>query len=158
MESKKFIQKLRKVVREEVRSVIKQELTDILQEGLQSTISELQPQKQQIQEQVTRSRIPVTTKKNKVKFKKTKYSDILNETDSLKEQTNSGDYASMMNEDIVMTSKDAVGFGVQRNGSTQLNMVDPESGQNMKVDNVVAQAMTRDYSTLMKAIDKKKGR
>jgi len=158
MDTKKFIQTLRKVVQEEVRSVIKQELTEILQEGLQPTISELQTTKQPIQEQVSGPKYPTTTKKNKVKFKKTKYSDILNETNSLREQTTAGDYASMMNEDIVMTSKDAVGFGMQRNGSALATMVDPETGKNMKVDSVVADAITKDYSALMKAIDKKKGK
>ena len=42
MENKKFIQIMKKIVREEMRSVIKQELTEILQEGLSSTISQLQ--------------------------------------------------------------------------------------------------------------------
>ena len=153
MESKKFIQTLRKVIQEEVRAVIKQELTEILQEGLQSTISELQPTKKPLQEQLSR---PVV--KNKVKFKKTKYSDVLNETNSLREQISVGDYASMMNEDIVMTSKDAMGFGVQRNGTAPTTMQDPETGKTLKVDSAIAAAITKDYSALMKAIDKKKGR
>ena len=34
---------------------------------------------------------------------------------------------------------------------------DPESGKVLQVDPVVAKAMTRDYSELMKAIAKKKG-
>jgi hypothetical protein len=37
-------------------------------------------------------------------------------------------------------------------------MEDPETGKNMKVDPVVAKALTRDYRSLMKAIDKKKGK
>ena len=41
MEQKKFIQVLRKIVKEEVRSVIKEELTEILQEGLQRTVNEI---------------------------------------------------------------------------------------------------------------------
>ena len=41
MEQKKFIQILRKVIKEEVRSVIKQELTEILQEGLKPTINNI---------------------------------------------------------------------------------------------------------------------
>ena len=32
-----------------------------------------------------------------------------------------------------------------------------ESGKSLKVDPVIQKAMTRDYSSLMKAIDKKKG-
>lgn len=151
MEQKKFIQTLRKVLREELRAVIKQELTEILQEGLQSTISELQSTKQPIREQVS-----TPTKKNKVKFKTNKFSDILNETTSLTEQRSIGDYASMMNEDIHMTSKDAAGFGVQRNGAVPTTMHDPETGKTLQVDQAVAEAMTKDYSALMKAMDKRK--
>ena len=154
MDTKKFIQTLRKVVQEEVRAVIKQELTEILQEGLQPTISELQTTKQPSQEQVSR---PIT-KKKKALFKKNKFSDILNDTDSLREQVAPGDYASMMNEDISMTSKDAIGFGMQRTGTAPSVMTDPETGKTMKVDSVVANALTKDYSALMKAIDKKKGK
>jgi len=153
MEQAKFIQILRKVVQEEVRAVIKQELTEIIQEGLQSTISELRPTKTPILEQVSKP-----TKKNKVKFKTNKFSDILNETNSLREQSSVGDYAAMMNEDIVMTSKDAMGFGVQRNGTVPGTMHDPETGKTLQVNGAVADAMTKDYSALMKAIDKKRGK
>ena len=64
----------------------------------------------------------------------------------------------MMNEDISMTSKDAIGFGMQRTGTAPSVMTDPETGKTMKVDSVVANALTKDYSALMKAIDKKKGK
>jgi hypothetical protein len=37
-------------------------------------------------------------------------------------------------------------------------MEDPETGKVYEVDPTVAAALTRDYSGLMKAIDKKKGR
>jgi hypothetical protein len=37
-------------------------------------------------------------------------------------------------------------------------MTDPETGKNMEVDPMVAKAMNRDYSALMKAIDKKRGK
>ena len=37
-------------------------------------------------------------------------------------------------------------------------MTDPESGKSMKVDPVIQKAMSRDYSALMKAIDKKQGK
>jgi hypothetical protein len=36
-------------------------------------------------------------------------------------------------------------------------MHDPETDKVLEVDPTVAKAMTRDYSSLMKAIDKKKG-
>jgi len=142
MEQKKFIQVLRKIVKEEVRSVIKEELTEILQEGLQRTVNEIKE--------------PVPVKKHS-KFKENKFAAVLNETGALKEQTS---YADIMNENIHMTSVDARNFGVQRTMSTASPtiMQDPETGKSMKVDPVIAKAMTKDYSALMKAIDKKKHR
>tara|TARA_R110000824_G_scaffold135478_2_gene298763 strand:+ start:1152 stop:1640 length:489 start_codon:yes stop_codon:yes gene_type:complete len=161
MEQKKFIQVLKKIVKEEVRSVIKEELTEILQEGLKSTISELRT-KQPIQEVST----PRRTNKN-VTFKENKFSNILNETDSLREQSPVSNYASLMTEDINMTSADAQGFPMMRQSFKEAMGVapepiavlqDPETGKNMKVDPIIAKAMTKDYSALMKAIDSKKSK
>ena len=45
---------------------------------------------------------------------------------------------------------------MQRNIQNASVMADPETGKTLKVDPVIAKAMTRDYSALMKAIDKKK--
>ena len=146
MEQKKFIQVLRKIVKETVRDVIKEELTEILQEGLQSTINEMQNKQ-------TAAPVP---KKVHNKFKENKFSDILNETNALKEQTN---YADIMNEDIHMTSANAQNFGMQRNMMNASTVSDPETGQAIAVkDPAIAKAMNRDYSALMKAIDKKKNR
>ena len=161
MEQKKFIQVLTKIVKEEVRTVIKEELTEILQEGLKPTISKLQTN-QPIKESIT----PRRRNKN-VTFKENKFSDILNETDSLKEQNPISNYASLMTEDINMTSADSQGFPMMRQSFKEAMgvaipalavLTDPETGQNMKIDPIVANAMTKDYSSLMKAIDKKKNR
>ena len=157
MEQKKFIQILRKVIKEEVRSVIKQELTEILQEGLKPTINNIssEQKKQSITE--TFNNRP---KKRKVQFKENKFSDILNDTDGLTEPNSKSNYAQLMTEDIVMTSADANAFGVQRkmqSSNSTPTVVDAETGQHINVDPVTAKAMTRDYSSLMKAIDKRKG-
>ena len=95
---------------------------------------------------------------NKSKFKNSKFADILNETEQLTESRTVSDYASLMSEDIVMTSKNAQTFPMQRNIQQTSVMTDPESGKSMKVDPIVQQAMTRDYSALMKAIDRKQGK
>ena len=148
MEQKTFFTILKKTIREEVRNVVKQELSEILKEGLQSTINELN------EEKLPKKKI---VKKTATKFKKTGFADILNETSELTE-TN---YANMMNEsynDLSFTSKDAQGFGMMRQSQVPDVMEDPETGKSMKVDSVVANAMTKDYSALMKAMDKKKGR
>ena len=152
MEQKTFFTILKKTIREEVRNVIKQELSEILKEGLQSTINELNEEKLPKKKMV---------KKSSPKFKKTGFADILNETSELTETNPVGNYASMMNEsynDLSFTSKDAQGFGMMRQSQAPSVMEDPDTGKSMKVDPVVAKAMTKDYSALMKAIDKKKGR
>ena len=70
-------------------------------------------------------------------------------------------------EEIRMTSKDAVNFGAMRQNMKEAMgmapaapkiMEDPETGKTFEVPQEVQQAMTRDYSALMKAINNKKGR
>ena len=163
MSQSKLISVLKQVVAEEVRKVIKEELSEILQEGLQSTINEMKTDVISNKQML----IPKPTKpKRKVNFKENKFSSILNDTDSLREETplTMNSYAELMTEDITMTSADAMNFGAVRKMGMQSNMVaptvmqDPETGKNMQVDPAVAKAITRDYSALMKAIDKKKGK
>ena len=156
MEQKTFFTILKKTIREEVRNVIKQELSEILKEGLQSTVNELKeenlPKKKLVKQSI---------KKTAPKFKKTGFADILNETSILTESNPVGNYASMMNEsynDLSFTAKDAQGFGMMRQNQIPSTMEDPETGKTMQVNDTVAAAMTKDYSSLMKAIDKKKGR
>lgn len=151
MDSKTLVNALKSAVRE----VIKEELTEILREGLQSTITEM---KQPVKSEKT-SKMPKRT--TGVQFSKNNFSDILNETTSMREQTSIPSYAELMNEEMQtmkFTSRNAQGFGMQRQAAAPMIMEDPESGKNMKVDPIIAKAMTRDYSALMKAIDKKKGK
>lgn len=169
MDSKTLVKVLKKVVREEVRSVIKEELSEILQEGLQSTINEMksEPRYHESGNLYESESAPPVKKKRKVEFKKNKFSDILNETDSLREQSPYGAAMNQpLNEDIVMTSANAQGFGAVREKmraqmmgiETPTVVQDPETGRTLQVNDTVAKAMTRDYSALMKAMDKKKGR
>jgi hypothetical protein len=155
MENKKFIQIMKKIIREEIRSVIKEELTEILQEGLQSTINEIKGKQAS-----TGVKPPVNKAKNKkTLFKENKFSDILNNTEQIREENSMSTYASLMSEDINMTSADAMNFGTQRKMTmnSQPIVTDAETGTAVAVeDPAIAKAMTRDYSALMKAIDKKK--
>jgi hypothetical protein len=161
MDSKTLIKALKTAVRE----VIKEELTEILREGLQSTITEM---KQPVQPTQTSG---VTTRKKRPIFEENKWADILNETDPLMEQAPEAmnSFRDIMNEgmdEIRMTSSDAQNFGAMReNMRSAISgeavapavMEDPETGKVFDVAPEVAQAMTRDYSALMKAINKKKG-
>jgi hypothetical protein len=168
MDSKTLIQALKRVVREEVRSVIQEELTQILREGLQTTISEMKkPVKP-----TNVSRQQNMPAKKKPMFEDNRWASILNDTDPLSEQQPlaMNSFRDMMNEgfeEIRMTSRDAAGFGAMRQNmkeaigaapSAPKVMEDPETGKVYEVDPTVAAALTRDYSGLMKAIDKKKGR
>ena len=143
-----------------VRQVIKEELTEILREGLQSTINE---QKQQVAPPVTQSNRPRT------QFKENKWADILNETNAINDDAVPvTSFADLMNEgidEINMTSKDAQGFGMMRNNMKQMmgnttaepkTMEDPETGELLQIAPEVARAITRDYSDLMKVINKQK--
>lgn len=163
MDSKTLVKALKIAVRE----VIKEELTEILREGLQSTITEM---KQPTKMNVDRSVQPV--KKQKVLFTENRWADILNETDSLSEPQPMAmnSFKDIMNEgieEIRMTSRDAANFGAMRQNMKEAIgmapaapkiMEDPETGKTFEVPQEVQQAMTRDYSALMKAINNKKGR
>jgi len=161
MDSKTLIKALKTAVRE----VIKEELTEILRDGLQSTINEMAQPKQTTSTIVTNNSVQQSAK-NKVQFNENKWASVLNQTDSLREQSSVGSFAQMMNEEmetLSFSSRDAAGFGVVRQNSMPRSaapqvMEDPETGKNLQVDPIIAKAMTRDYSALMKAIDKKKGK
>ena len=163
MDSKTLIKALKTAVRE----VIKEELTDILREGLQSTITEIkQPTKKNV-DRVARQ--PV--KKTPVQFTDNKWASVLNETEPISDPQPlaMNSFKDIMNEgmdEIRMTSRDAVNFGAMRQTMKESIgiapaapkvMEDPETGKVFDVPQEVQQAMTRDYSSLMKAINKKKG-
>jgi hypothetical protein len=161
MDSKTLI----KALKQAVRDVIKEELTEILREGLQSTINEMKTTKHVSVNRTTGNTKTAAPAKNKVQFQRNGFADILNETPSMKEGSPAvSSFSEMMNEnyqELSFTSADAPGFGMLRKGqqlAAPQNMDDPETGKTFEVDPIVAKAMTRDYSALMKAIDKKKGK
>ena len=138
-----------KALKTAVREVIKEELTDILREGLQSTVTEMQT------ESVAKKPVKTSKPRKTSLFKENKFSDILNETQGLQSE---GTYAELMQDEMSFSSADAQGFGMMRNNASTQIMEDPETGKNMQVDPIVAKAMNRDYSALMKAMDKKKNK
>ncbi len=167
MDSKTLIKALKIAVRE----VIKEELTEILREGLQSTITEMKQPTHTTKAPAHRNQPLAPARKSKVQFVDNKWASVLNETEALIEQTPvaMNSFSEMMNEgmqDIHMTSADAKGFGAMRQNMKEAMgmapaapkiMEDPETGKTFEVPQEVQQAMTRDYSALMKAINKKKG-
>jgi hypothetical protein len=166
MDSKTLIKALKVAVRE----VIKEELTEILRDGLQSTIVEM-AQPKQVANIPARKNSISQTKKSNVQFTDNKWASILNETDPISDPQPMAmnSFRDIMNEgmeEIRMTSRDAVNFGAMRQNMKEAVgiapaapkiMEDPETGKTFDVPQEVQQAMTRDYSALMKAINKKKG-
>ena len=159
-----------KALKVAVREVVKEELTEILREGLQSTLVEM---KQPVNKTKIISQKPQQQPaKKKPLFEDNKWANILNDTDALVENQPlvMNSYKDAMNEsmqEIKMTSRDAQSFGMSRQNMQQAmgltpsapqTMEDPEDGRSYEVAPEVQQALTRDYSALMKAIDVKKGR
>jgi hypothetical protein len=167
MDSKTLVKALKTAVRE----VIKEELTEILRDGLQSTIIEMADLKRVSHVPAQRRTVTESTKKSKVQFNDNKWASVLNETEPMSESQPMAmnSFKDIMNEgmeEIRMTSKDAVNFGAMRQNMKEAIgvapvapkiMEDPETGKTFEVPQEVQQAMTRDYSALMKAINKKKG-
>jgi hypothetical protein len=167
MDTKTLVKALKMAVRE----VIKEELTEILRDGLQSTINEMTmstPKKIKTVQTYPGSVTSAPKRKPAVQFTENKWANVLNQTDALIEQQPVGmnSFAEMMNEEVdtmQFNSADARGFGQMRQNmapTTQAPQVmeDPETGKVYNVDPSVAAALTRDYSALMSAIDKKKGK
>jgi hypothetical protein len=176
MDTKTLVKALKVAVRE----VIKEELTEILRDGLQSTIVEMADLKSVAKSVKTDSdkvirveprMVSESGKKSKVQFNDNKWASVLNQTDSLLEQEPlaMNSFRDLMNEgmeEIKMNSQNAVNFGTMRQNMREAMgvaptapkiMEDPETGKTFEVPQEVQQAMTRDYSALMKAINKKKG-
>ena len=170
MDTKTLVKALKLAVRE----VIKEELTEILREGLQSTINEMTQTKRTSKAETIRVAPRMHSesgKKSKVQFSENKWASILNETDSLREEGPGAinSFADLMNEgmeEMSFTSRDAQGFGAMRQNMKQAMglapqapqvMEDPETGKVYEVAPEVQQALTRDYSALMAAMNKKKG-
>ena len=154
MNSKTLVNALKVAVRE----VIKEELTDILREGLQSTVNELTTESKEIKPFLPKRK----PKKSVMYTKNNKINDALNDT-TVESEGGVPSYSELMKEgmpDMTFNSNDAQGFGMMRNGAAGQPQVmqDPETGRNMEIDPIIANAITKDYSSLMKAIDQKKGR
>jgi hypothetical protein len=162
METKQVLNLFKRAVRE----VIKEELTEILREGLQSTINEMK-HPTRTSSIPSRQNPPAPKRKPSTQFSENKWASILNETEPIREDHNPIEsYASLMNENyddtLSFTSRDAAGFSATRQnmkspGAPEV-MHDPETGKTYEVKPEVANALTRDYSALMKAINAKKGK
>jgi|TARA_R100000541_G_scaffold41311_1_gene48700 hypothetical protein len=144
MKAQGFVKLLRKVIREEVRNVIVKELKPILNEV---NINKHNTNLQEIADVPNTKTKPVMKKQY---TKNTALNDILNETAATPPgEWNSVNFRSDMAEAFGMQTSDTPLATKGINGES----VDMS---NEAVASTVS-AMTKDYSALMKAIDKKKG-
>lgn len=168
MNSKDFIQALRKVIREEVRFAVREELSIIGETISESRNTNIK--KTTVKSSNLESKPPVHYKApvKKSYVNNPLLNDLLNETPGftgegpkayLEEQINYNDYSEWP------TMQRGVAPRMQSNPTAMLPTTDTE-GRRVDVSKLaetesgqaVVQALTKDYSALMKAIDKKKGK
>ncbi len=144
MKTQGFVKLLRKVIREEVRNVIVKELKPILNEV---NINKHDINLHEVLDTPKKPKQPVMKKQY---TKNAALNDILNETASTPpEEWNSMNFRSDM----------AEAFGMQSSNTPLATK--GINGERIDMNNeavaTTVNAMTKDYSALMKAIDKKKG-
>ena len=160
MNSKDFIQTLRKVIREEVQTAVRTELSQIgsvIRESRKSTPATAQ--------RYTESYKPKPKPKQQFS-KNSMLNDILNETGGFKSEN---PYAMLQENYSEVDYNDFEEWPTKNMGqrpmapmnkAAMLPTTDPE-GRPINPNSVpkeVVNAITKDYSALMKAIDKKKGK
>jgi len=147
MDTNKFVKAIQTLIKEEVRKHVAKEKLAI-RESIIQEMNKPQPTKK--------------VKKPNVKFKDGKFSDLLNETVDTWPTMGGG----------TLTANNAQGMDRQTMASmmgissqpTPQSMIPTQDSDGRAVDvnavmnSGVGQALTKDYSKLMKAIDKKKGR
>ncbi len=159
MNTKSFVKILRKVIREEVQQAVKEALTE-----------QKVPHKKVIDHGVNLSRmVESRSKKPKKKFSKNSMlNDILNETAATADFSNMNEGPSVTQQDWpmmddVMTSNKVDSFASMMNTSNTVDTIPSTDVHGNIVDKNslpehVTSALTKDYSAVMKAIDKKKGK
>ena len=140
-----------KIIREVVRREIKKEINEIF-------IKEQTTSKTQLADVIPK----VSEPKKKVKYTSNKYlNEVLNETVGLSKQQKEFDEYPTMGGGTFDSSKMAEMLGYGKSEEVQRDMiaVDTLKKAGKSVEDVpehITNALTRDYSGLMKAIDKKK--
>lgn len=152
MQAKSFVKLLRKVIREEVQLVVRKELRTILNE--QKT-----DHTQVINHGISLSEMTDNPKSKKTYTKNSMLNDILNETANTPRSQEMTDYSTMN-----FRSDMAQSFGMEPQGPQPL-ATQGINGEAVNMSNegvaTVVKAMTKDYSGMMKAmnkLDKQKGK
>ncbi len=152
METKSFVKILRKVIREEVKAAVKEALNE-----QKSNHKQVINHGMDLHKMVERQANPynIKAKKKKTYTKNSMLNELLNETATTADFGAMEPYPAMS-----FDSSDAETFSTQKRPQQSLATHDVNGAPvNMANENVAktVDIMTKDYSALMKAIDKKKG-
>ncbi len=158
MDSKSFVKVMRKLISEEVRKAVRAEMRTLLKEQKTDHRKSMKHGMDMYQE--TRTPKPVARKRDTSFTKDSVLNDLLNETAlTMNPKEMYGDRPMVSQDTLSFGSNDAQGFGMMRQHAqqpvTDINN-NPADTSNVKVAAVVDN-ITKDYSALMSAINKKKG-
>lgn len=142
MDSKKFLQEIRSIIREEIEYALNKKL--IQKQTKKDDISTLKHGLSMYNE------IQTPKKVVKQKTQKTEFGSI---QELLAETRRSLQESNEMEDEFRFTADMAEGFGYERGGAAI-----PQGFSQSEIPTEVMSALTRDYSALMKKIDEKKGR
>lgn len=142
MDTKKFLQEIRSIIREEIEYALKKKVTQ--SQPKKDDISTLKHGLSMYNETQTPKKVV------KPKTQKTEFGSI---QELLAETKRSLQESSEMEDEFRFTADMAEGFGYER-----ANAAIPQGFSQQEIPTEVMSALTRDYSALMKKIDEKKGR
>ncbi len=150
MSSKSFVKLLRKIIKEEVRGAVREVLNEqkvnynqVIEHGMNLS-------------HITENPMPNRPVAKKQFTKNTMLNDLLNETANTVPSQEQLDWNTM---NFKSEMADAFGMGTKPTGPLTTTGINGEP-INMNNESVAStmNAMTKDYSALMKAIDKKRGK
>jgi len=142
MDTKKFLQEIRSIIREEIEYALKKKVTQ--SQPKKDDISTLKHGLSMYNETQTPKKVV------KPKTQKTEFGSI---QELLAETKRSLQESHEMEDEFRFTADMAEGFGYERGGGAI-----PQGFSQQEIPTEVMSALTRDYSALMKKIDEKKGR
>ena len=171
MNSKDFIQALRKVIREEVRSAVREELSIIgetISESRNTNLRNTTVKQSVIASKPANNKPQYKTALKKPYVNNPMLNDILNETVGftnegprayLEEQIDYNDFSEWPTMNRSATPKmQSSPVAMLPTTDTEGRRIDVSKLSETESGQAVVQALTKDYSALMKAIDKKKGK
>ena len=151
MNSKTFIKVLRKVIREEVRSAVKEIITE------QTVIKNHESQLHEVASDFMPNKPMAKSNVKKQYTKNSVLNDLLNETAAQPISQELVDWSSTNFKSDMASAYGDMGSSPTAPLATKGINGEPVNMNNEAVATTV-NAMTKDYSALMKAIDKKKGK